>query len=135
VDLATERRHAEFVRRAIADGQLTAVHDISDGGLLIALAEMALAGGRGARLDRTFLQSAPLAGLLFGEDQGRYLVTTSNSDPVVRAMADNAIAHSFVGSIAGDSIDLRTGTVSLTDLRTAHESFFPKLMGPDAALA
>ncbi|HVM39127.1 MAG TPA: phosphoribosylformylglycinamidine synthase subunit PurL [Sphingomicrobium sp.] len=136
VDLAAERRHGEFVRRLIAEALVTAVHDISDGGLLIALAEMALAGGRGATLDRLFLDSAPLlAPLLFGEDQGRYLVTTSNSDPLVRAMAAERIAHSFVGSVGGDSITIGGFSVALADLRTVHEGFFPRLMGPDAALA
>jgi phosphoribosylformylglycinamidine synthase len=135
VDLAAERRHGEFVRQAIAEELVTAVHDISDGGLLVALAEMALAGGRGAVLDRLFLDSAPPAPLLFGEDQARYLVTTSNSDPLLRAMAAARIPHAFVGSVGGDAITIRGSAVSLADLRSAHESFFPRLMGPDAALA
>jgi phosphoribosylformylglycinamidine (FGAM) synthase-like enzyme len=46
VDLADEKLNGEFVRQLIADGiAVTAVHDISDGGLLVAVAEMALAGG------------------------------------------------------------------------------------------
>jgi phosphoribosylformylglycinamidine synthase len=135
VDLECERRHGECVRQLIADELATAVHDISDGGLLVALAEMALAGNRGAKLDRLLLESAPLAALLFGEAQGRYLVTTSNSDPVVRAFAAGRIPHRFVGSVAGDAIEAGAASVPLADLRTAHEGFFPKLMGADAALA
>jgi phosphoribosylformylglycinamidine synthase len=81
------------------------------------------------------LESAPLAALLFGEAQGRYLVTTSNSDPVVRAFAAGRIPHRFVGSVAGDAIEAGAASVPLADLRTAHEGFFPTLMGADAALA
>src|SRR5438067_6495024 len=51
VDLAAERRNGDFVRGEIAAGQVAACHDISDGGLLVAIAEMAMAGGRGVALD------------------------------------------------------------------------------------
>ena len=51
VDLAAERRHGDFVRGLIRDGLVTAVHDVSDGGLLVALAEMAMASGIGAVLE------------------------------------------------------------------------------------
>ena len=72
VDLAAERRNGDFVRALIAEGTATAVHDVSDGGLLVALAEMAMASGIGAELD-----AAPLAAhaFWFGEDQARYVVT------------------------------------------------------------
>ena len=51
VDLAAERRAGDFVRGLIRAARVSAVHDISDGGLLVAVAEMALAGGRGVALD------------------------------------------------------------------------------------
>src|SRR5262249_33681637 len=52
VDLAVERRNGDVVRALIAEGIATAAHDVSDGGLLVALAEMAMASGIGAELDR-----------------------------------------------------------------------------------
>ncbi len=45
VDLAAERRNGEFVLSLIRAGRLSAAHDLSDGGLAVALAEMAIAGG------------------------------------------------------------------------------------------
>ena len=51
VDLAAERSNGDLVRALIAEGIATAVHDVSDGGLLVALAEMAMASGIGAELD------------------------------------------------------------------------------------
>ncbi len=51
VDLAAERRNGDFVRGQIAAGHVAACHDLGDGGLLVALAEMAMAGGRGVALD------------------------------------------------------------------------------------
>ncbi|KFG92051.1 Phosphoribosylformylglycinamidine synthase 2 [Sphingobium herbicidovorans NBRC 16415] len=111
VDLAAERANAESVRALIAAGKASAVHDISDGGLLVAVAEMALAGGIGAELDIDLTTATA-----FGEDQGRYLVTTA-SDIVVSGAVR-------IGTTGGDKV----ADVTLDALRTSHEGFFPNLM-------
>ena len=72
VDLKAERRNGDFVRGLIGGGTVAACHDLSDGGLLVALAEMAMAGGIGATLE-----IAIEPGLLFGEDQARYIIATA----------------------------------------------------------
>jgi phosphoribosylformylglycinamidine synthase II len=82
VDLAAERRHGEFVRSVIRDGLVTAVHDVSDGGLLVALAEMAMAGRIGAVLE--VIPGTPTHAFWFGEDQARYVVTATDADAVAR---------------------------------------------------
>ncbi|MBU6251845.1 MAG: phosphoribosylformylglycinamidine synthase subunit PurL, partial [Alphaproteobacteria bacterium] len=110
VDLAAERTRGEQVRKLVLDGVATAVHDISDGGLLVAIAEMALAGRIGAEVDALTTAEA------FGEDQGRYLVTTA-ADAVI----EGALR---IGTVGGDSVS----GVALDTLRTAHEGFFPALM-------
>ena len=141
VDLAAERLHAEFVREAIANGLVSAVHDVADGGLLVALAEMALAGNLGATLDPLFPDPAARPAdwhpFLFGEDQARYVVTTGNSDPFVRLTAERGIPHLHLGSTGGDALlcrPTRSGAL-LADLRRAHEGFFPALMGGEPAVA
>ncbi len=118
VDLAAERQAGELIRRLILEGRVTAVHDVSDGGLLVAATEMALAGGIGAELDTLSPAQA------FGEDQGRYLVTVSSGIEIEGAVR------------IGRTID-RSAVygIPLADLRRAHEDFFPTLMGADAALA
>ncbi|MDP9086318.1 MAG: phosphoribosylformylglycinamidine synthase subunit PurL, partial [Pseudomonadota bacterium] len=140
VDLAAERRAGELVGKLIASGLVTAVHDCSDGGAAIALAEMALAGGIGHRM--TVVPQIPNpAAILFGEDQGRFVVTTA--DPAaIRAAANAAQLFAVeIGTTGGDRLtfDLvdRGGeqSVSLAELRVANEGFFPNLMGADAALA
>ncbi|MBK6491925.1 MAG: phosphoribosylformylglycinamidine synthase subunit PurL [Sphingomonadales bacterium] len=110
VDLVKERAAGSLVRQLVSDGIATAVHDISDGGLIVAVAEMGLAGAMGAELDPLSTAQA------FGEDQGRYLITTAPG-----AIVPNAVA---IGKTGGAQISGK----SLTDLRTAHEGFFPKLM-------
>ncbi|HUF87617.1 MAG TPA: phosphoribosylformylglycinamidine synthase subunit PurL, partial [Thermohalobaculum sp.] len=72
VDLAAERRAGELVRRLRAEDLITAAHDLSDGGLAVAAAEMALAAGTGVALEAD--PALPAAAWFFGEDQGRYLV-------------------------------------------------------------
>ncbi len=129
VDLGVERRLGELVRQLIGASLVSAVHDISDGGALVAIAEMALAGSIGARLT---LPSAPNpAAIMFGEDQGRLLVSTSDPEAVVaRASAANLFA-ARIGETGGDSVDGPGFSASLADLRGAHEGFFPRLMGSE----
>jgi phosphoribosylformylglycinamidine synthase II len=133
VDLAVEKRAGECVRRLIEAGQVSAVHDCADGGAAVAVAEMALAGNRGMTM--TVVEQIPNpAAILFGEDQGRYVVTTSDPE-AVRGIANAANLFAVpIGTTGGDTLtfDLvgRGGrqSVSLADLRAAHEGFFPALM-------
>lgn len=111
VDLTAERANAEAVRTLIAQGKVNAVHDISDGGLLVTVAEMALTGGIGAQLDIE-LNTA----VAFGEDQGRYVVTAAAGTEIAGAVR--------IGAVGGDKV----ADVKLADLRAAHEGFFPDLM-------
>ena len=84
VDLAVERRNGDVVRGLITAGRISACHDLSDGGLAVALAEMAMAGGIGATIEA--LPAGPAHAVLFGEDQARYLVTVpAASAEAVRA--------------------------------------------------
>ena len=133
VDLAAERRAGELIRALIAEGRVSAVHDCSDGGAVVAVAEMALAGNIGMTMP-VVPQIPNPAAILFGEDQGRYVVTTRDPD-AVRAAANAAQLFAVpIGTTGGDALtfDLidRGGpqSVSLAALRAAHEGFFPKLM-------
>jgi phosphoribosylformylglycinamidine synthase len=133
VDLAVERRAGELIRDLIAEGLVTAVHDCSDGGAAVTVAEMALAGNIGMIMP-VVPQIPNPAAILFGEDQGRYIVTARDG-AAIRARATAANLFSIpLGTTGGDALifDLidRGGpqTLSLTDLRAAHEGFFPALM-------
>ncbi|HBF98922.1 MAG TPA: phosphoribosylformylglycinamidine synthase subunit PurL, partial [Alphaproteobacteria bacterium] len=130
VDLATEKRHGEFVRAQITAGQVNAVHDISDGGLIIAGIEMAMAGGIGCAiaLDTT---DCALHALLFGEDQGRYLVTAAADKAAgLRAAATDAgIPLQQLGKVGGSDIVIDGITaIPLAELTQAHEDWLPELM-------
>ena len=137
VDLAAERRNGDFVRGLITAGRVDAVHDLSDGGLAVALAEMAMASRIGARLTMD-LGAAP-HGVLFGEDQARYLLTAS-ADEAARIVADAKAAGVPVGTIGttgGDTLDLPgEKPVAIERLTRAHEDWLPTFMsGPDVVSA
>ncbi|MDP3068388.1 MAG: AIR synthase-related protein, partial [Methylocystis sp.] len=138
VDLAAERRNGDFVRRLILSGRASAAHDLADGGLAVALAEMALSGDRGAEI--AALPSGPGHATLFGEDQARYLVTVQQGEDaaeVVRAGASAGVAILAIGRVGGDALILPgEAPILLTELRKAHEAPLPAFMaGDDNALS
>jgi phosphoribosylformylglycinamidine synthase len=139
INLTAERRAGKLVRSLIQDGLVSAVHDCSDGGIAVSLAEMALAGDIGMKNKWISAVSNP-APVLFGEGQGRYLVTTSERELVEARVAEKMLLSFRFGFTGGNALTFewgqgRSSTIPLADLRAAHEGFFPKLMGADAALA
>ena len=127
VDLAAEKRNGDFVRDLIGKRAVTACHALSDGGLLVALAEMAMAGNLGASIDVP--AGAGEAGFLFGEDQGRYVVTTSDADTVVAQAKAAGVPVLRLGTTGGDALKLNGGdAISVGGLRTAHEAWLPEYM-------
>jgi phosphoribosylformylglycinamidine synthase subunit PurL len=133
VDLAAERRNGEFILATIGGGEASAVHDLSDGGLALALAEMAIAGGVGATIDQNIVVG-PAHAFFFGEDQGRYLVSASASGAkaILAAAAKAGVPAARIGTTGGDALRLGSeAPVSLAALRQAHESWLPHYMdGP-----
>ncbi len=129
VDLPTERRHGDLVRALITAGRVTAVHDLSDGGLALALAEMAMAGNMGASI--TALPAGPAHAVLFGEDQARYLVTcpADHADALVQVAAARDIPAMVIGMTGGDALTLaQEQPISVALMKAAHEAWFPAFM-------
>ena len=129
VDLEVEKRLGELLRRLIADGAVTAVHDVSDGGALVAITEMALAGAVGVKLSMPNVPNP--AAILFGEDQGRALITTRDAEAVIAAATDANLFAASVGETGGDAVAGPSFSIPLADLRAAHEGFFPALMASE----
>ncbi len=128
VDLELERRNGELVRDLIAKSSVYACHDVSDGGLLVALAEMALAAGVGMSLARTG-EDAPAHAFWFGEDQGRYIVASSEPGKVLAAAKDAGAAAAVIGRAGGDKLTVDSAEpISIADLRRAHEAWLPAYM-------
>ena len=135
VDLDAERRNGDFVRALITADRVAACHDCSDGGIAVALAEMALLGGVGAEIavpeGKAESGAVPAHAWLFGEDQGRYLLAVAEAEAAaILAEAENlAVPARRIGRTGGLELTLNSGdTISLDELRAAHEGWLPDYM-------
>jgi phosphoribosylformylglycinamidine synthase len=128
VDLSAERRNGDFVRNMIRAGHVAACHDLSDGGLLVAIAEMAMMGGRGVVLDAP-PPDLPRNAHLFGEDQARYIVETTDPGTVLEAARAAGVAAYAIGAVGGLALTLPgAGAISVDALRAANEAWLPDYM-------
>ncbi|WP_278367702.1 phosphoribosylformylglycinamidine synthase subunit PurL [Acetobacter orientalis] len=128
VDLAAEKRNGDFVRNAILDGTVSACHDIADGGILVAVAEMVMASRIGCELESPTSGIRPEA-FWFGEDQARYLVCVKDGAAFCADAQKNGVPARILGRSGGSDLILPSGvTISAARLTTAHDAFFPTLM-------
>jgi phosphoribosylformylglycinamidine synthase len=133
VDLLAERRAGLLIRSLIREGRVSACHDVADGGLAVAVAEMAMAGGLGARLllDATTIGTASEHGWLFGEDQGRYVVSAMPEE-APRILADAPLALTtarVIGTVGGAELKLGDHrAISVRELFDGHETWLPAYM-------
>jgi phosphoribosylformylglycinamidine synthase II len=130
IDLADEIKAGRLVRALIREGNVSAVHDTSDGGLLVAIAEMALAGNFGVEL---FPYEGKLPGhaVWFGEDQGRYVfcVDSMRAEEVLDRARLLALQARIIGRTGGNALMLKgEDPLPLNDLRVAHEAWLPDFM-------
>jgi phosphoribosylformylglycinamidine synthase len=131
VDLADEIKAGNLVRSLIRERKVSAVHDVSDGGLLVAIAEMALAGGIGAQLF-PYEGRLPAHAAWFGEDQGRYVVEADPelAEEIVERARLLALPARVVARVGGEALTLKEEAgLPLADLRAAHEGWLPGYMG------
>jgi phosphoribosylformylglycinamidine synthase len=128
VDLAAERRNGDFVRGEIRAGRVAACHDLSDGGLFVAIAEMAMGGGRGVHLG-PLPADLPRQAYLFGEDQARYLIETLDPDSVLEAARAAGVPSRVIGVVGGVSLTLPgAGAISVDTLKAMNEAWLPSYM-------
>jgi phosphoribosylformylglycinamidine synthase len=128
IDLSAERRNGDFVRSIIQAGLVAACHDLSDGGLLVALAEMAMAGMRGLTL-APLATELPLHAYLFGEDQARYLIEAEDPQAVLEAARAAGVPARAIGVVGGASLTLHSsGAISVATLKATNEAWLPGYM-------
>jgi phosphoribosylformylglycinamidine synthase len=131
VDLGAEKRAGTLVRELIELGLVRTCHDIADGGLLVTIAEMCLAGNIGA--DLHLPEAGSEVAWLFGEDQGRYVIATRDPDKVLNAAGSANVAAVIIGQAGGDAVVIDGGDkVSLSELRELNEGWMPSFMAEAA---
>jgi phosphoribosylformylglycinamidine synthase len=123
IDLADQSRALATLRDAVRGGGLASAHDVSDGGVAVALAECCIVGGIGARVDLADLDREPEVAL-FGEGPGGAIL----SGP--RAILDSVEGAVVIGEVGGDSLSVRTaaGTLRL-EVGHARDAFERALPG------
>ena len=129
VDLSTEKKNGEFVRHLIETGVITTCHDLSDGGLALALAEMVIKSKKGIKAQLTG-QTPPHAEL-FGEDQARYLIAVNAPElpKVIAAGKQSSVDLQIVGKVEGDHLEVENQfKLSVDSLHDAYENWFPNFM-------
>jgi phosphoribosylformylglycinamidine synthase len=132
VDLLVERRNGDFVRGEIVGRRIAACHDLSDGGLLVGLAEMCLAGGTGVTVKLPEGIALPHA-FLYGEDQGRYLVATDDGGALLAAAQAAGVPAVQLGYSGGPDLTVEgLLALPLSELRLAHEAWLPTYMNSAA---
>jgi phosphoribosylformylglycinamidine synthase II len=129
VDLAVERRNGDFVREQILAGTVKACHDLSDGGLLVGLAEMCIAGGTGLTVAIPAGTTVPSHAFLYGEDQARYVIASEAGDDLVAAAKAAGVPAVLLGYAGGASLVVE-GLVNLplATIKKAHEDWLPDYM-------
>ncbi len=131
VDLADEIKAGNLVRALIREHKVAAVHDCSDGGLLVAIAEMALKGEKGAAL-WPYEGKLPAHAAWFGEDQGRYVVEAAPNlaEEVIERAKLLGLPARVIGKVGSEALTLKgEAALELDDLRKAHEGWLPGYMG------
>ena len=129
LNLAVERRNGDFVRSQILMDRVEACHDLSDGGLLVALAEMAIAGGTGLEISLPAANTTPAHAFLYGEDQGRYVIASGSADDVIEAARLAGVPAVLLGYSGGASLVVRDVlSLPLSDIKSAHEAWLPGYM-------
>jgi phosphoribosylformylglycinamidine synthase len=132
VDLAIEKRNGDFVRGLIAAGRVDTVHDLSDGGLAVAIAEMAMASGIGASVGQAGLPEA--IPFWFGEDQARYLIAApfAEAEKIMAQAAKAGIVAAELGKTGGDALMIDDkDSAPISQLCAAHEGWFPAFMAAE----
>jgi phosphoribosylformylglycinamidine synthase subunit PurL len=129
VDLARERLLAEVLIAGSRDGMLNAAHDLSDGGLIQALVESCLHGGRGARI---VLPDGAVDAFvaLFSESAGRAVVAVPRSEELrfTDMCGARGLPAARIGVVDGDALEVQSHfTIPLRELRTVREATLPAL--------
>jgi phosphoribosylformylglycinamidine synthase subunit PurL len=130
VDLDAERRNGDFMRILIHENIATAAHDVSDGGLLVAIAEMAMASGIGAALT-SMPTDIPAHAFWFGEDQARYVATVHAGavDAIIARAAIAEVPVRRIGTTGGEALRIPgEQSLSVEELRARFEAWLPQYM-------
>ncbi|MDQ8156775.1 MAG: phosphoribosylformylglycinamidine synthase subunit PurL [Gemmatimonadota bacterium] len=141
-DLDAEKALIDAILEAIRAGHVRSAHDCSEGGLGVALAESCIADEThplGAEVDLSAWPALSRRALLFGETQGRIIVSTSDADAVTAIATRHGVPVYRIGTVrlATDGLTVQVGasrwTAPLATLADAYHGAIPRAMSRAAA--
>ena len=125
VNLKNEKKIGDAIRDLININKLDTVHDISDGGFLVALTEMSISGGIGVKIHLDEKDISPK--FLFGEDQGRYIISAPDDliSDIMRVLESKNIFFQKIGKTSGNKIIINDSEeIEIKSLKKIHEDWF-----------
>ena len=128
VNLINEKNNGETILEIIKNGFANAVHDVSSGGLLVALAEMSLSGNIGVKINKP-KKLTNLFKYYFGEDQGRYIleIDNNNLEKVEKLFKNNNVFYENIGSTQGDYFEIdKEMKINIKDLYKINNQWYKK---------
>ena len=126
LDLDLEKRTGELVRKAIQSSWVEAAHDVSEGGTLVTVAEMAMASGMGAHLNRL----APGTAAYFGETCATYILAMAEPALILTHASAVGVKAQIIGKTGGTTLKLKDRQeIALSRLQDLHAGWMPTYMG------
>ena len=130
VNLIEEKKNSEFVRLLISQDLINSCHDVSDGGLLVALFEMSTKEF-GCKIDISSLKNEEVNddnAILFGEDQSRYVISISNQNlkDFLKIAEQNKIEIFKIGEVVKENINLNSQQFNVAELQKISQITFEK---------
>jgi len=126
INLFNEKNNGLTVQKLITNKLVNSVHDVSSGGLLVALSEMCISGKIGAKI-KVLNDKINLHEYLFGEDQSRYLIEINeeNKDKVSNILKKNSVYFEIIGKTQKDSLDINKDlSIKIVELSKLNSSWF-----------
>jgi len=126
ISLFNEKNNGLIIQTLISKKLISSAHDISSGGILVALTEMCISGKIGANI-KVPRENIGKHEYLFGEDQSRYLleINTKNKAEVSKILEKNSIYYEIIAKTQKDSLNLdKDFSIKLSDLAKCNTSWF-----------
>ena len=126
INLVNEKNNGEVILKLINKKIISSVHDISSGGLLLALTEMSLSSNFGINIEKP-KKLSNLMEYYFGEDQGRYLIEIekNNLDKVRKILKENNIFNEIIGEVQKDYLEIKGELkISINDLYKVNNKWY-----------
>ena len=123
IDLDLEKKNGLFLHNLILSNHITGCHDISDGGFLIALAEMIIANNLGAKI--TLNKRNIRVNWLFGEDQSRYIIIAKDKDLILKTAKEKKIYVKHIGHVVENELNINDDIIiSVKEMIEKNKKWF-----------